>query len=452
MISEPHFDGCEIVKKLRSGPATVCYLARQTSLGRPVVIKALSPNVLPDSAFAEPLAREAQTLSRLRHKNIVQLYDFVQRDTRMWQVLEYVEGFTLDELLQQIGQLSIGGALAIALKLTQTLEYVHSHGVVHCDIQPKNVIVSKEGEVKLSNFYLAAAHNAPAPPELLEGDSGFASPSYLSPEQVLGETADARSDLFSVGVLLYELITAKRPFDAEDNRSTAQRIRHEHPIPLSQSITDVPPVVERLINRALSKLPADRFSDATELVRVLEHALAQLGHRSAQDTIRRALSSGDLPPSQPSQPKPIQESPDERPVFAALRLYAVVGALAVGGVSLIAYLAHEDSAPNNQKTSLELLPDNAANLRVVARPWAHVFVDGQQVATTPFATPIPLSPGTHYVRFDHPKAPSEHRTLTVHPSQTIFLDVALRTPRKADHPTPFLTAAPRAVDGGTLSP
>jgi serine/threonine-protein kinase len=115
MASEPHFDGCELVRKLRSGPATEWYLGEQRALGRKIVIKALSPNLSPDSAFAGPLAREAQLLAQLQHPNIVQLYEFVQRPRGMWLVLEHVDGSTLDELIEARAPLSVPIALAIAL-------------------------------------------------------------------------------------------------------------------------------------------------------------------------------------------------------------------------------------------------------------------------------------------------------------------------------------------------
>ncbi len=452
MTSDPHFEGCEVVRQLRSGPATVWYLGRQVSLGRPVVIKALSPNVLPDSAFAEPLAREAQVLARLHHPNIVQLYDYVNRDTRMWQVLEFVDGWTLDQVQQELGKFSMQAALAVCLMLCRTLEYVHQQQIVHRDVQPRNIWISTEGEIKLGNFFLAVDQSAGSPAERLETETGFSGPSYMSPEQVLGEPADARSDLFSLGVVLYELLCGKRPFDAEDNRSTSQRIRHEPPTPLSQLLPDLPPAVERIIHRALQKLPADRFADAGEMSRVLEQALSQFGDANPQPIIQEALAGANMVEAQPPPAAPARIARDLHPVISALRFYAACTVLIVAGSFSVEHFLQGNGKPAEKNTTLELLPKQGGSLRAVARPWAHVFVDGQQVATTPFATPIPLRPGTHYVRFDHPKAPSEHRTISVHPQQSIFLDVQMRLDLPQDDPDSDLMKPPSQPDGGVRSP
>ncbi|MEN9578034.1 MAG: hypothetical protein RJA70_1043 [Pseudomonadota bacterium] len=452
MRTETHFDGCEVVKKLRSGPATVWFLGRHTALGRAVVIKTLGPNVLPDSAYAEPLTREAQILARLQHPNIVQLYDFVQRETRLWQVLEHVAGWTLDQVLAKLGPLNVPAALGITLQLAQTLEYVHGQGVVHRDLQPANIWLSTEGKLKLGNFFLASDRSSLSPTKLLESESGFTGPSYMSPEQVLGETADARSDLFSLGVVLYELLSGKRPFDGDDQRSTSQRIRHSAPGPIGQLVPDIPPAVERILGRALQKLPADRFANAKEMVRMLEQVLAQYDAPAAVQELPTLL--GGQAPAQASTrpPAPLEVTRDTRPVVAALRVYLGAFALIlVGGVTIHSFLGVEEPSAE-RSTALELVPEGAGQLRAVARPWAHVFIDGQQVATTPFANSIPLRPGKHFVRFDHPRAPSEHREIEIHAGQSLFLDIDMRLSAPPPAPTIDPMKAPHVQDGGVRSP
>ncbi len=455
MANEPHFDGCEVVEKLRSGPATDWYLGRQRSLGRAVVIKALSPNVLPESPFAGPLGQEAKLLAQLQHKNIVQLYEFVQRPSSMWLVLEHVDGVTLEELLEKNGSLSIPACVAIAQQLVATLGYVHSRGIVHRDVHPKNIWVSRDGDIKLTNFFLAAEKSAPPPPELLEADSGFESPSYMSPEQLLGEATDPRSDLFSVGVIFYEMVTGHRPFDASDTRTTTQRIRHEPPPAISRFASDVPPVIERIALRSLQKLPADRFQNIDEMLVMLDAVLAQYGNPTPRDAILPELArAGLVDPTTTPLPSRMPMDEQRSLLGRALLVYAACSVLVVGGTLMIRDVSRQGRGPHIEQpkphTGLELAPANAGFLSCIARPWAHVVVDGQQVATTPFAAPIPLRPGTHYVRFDHPKAPSEQRVLEVAPGQRILLDIDMQMPAPPVEPEPDLMAAP--PDAGSRSP
>src|SRR5689334_5199284 len=201
------FDGCEIQRKLSSGPVCDLYRAVQEPLGRTVLIKALGRNILPSSPFASTLEREARLLSELDHPGIVKVHDFVKREGRMWLVLEHVDGVTLEELLTKAKRLAEPSALAIALRITEALAHAHEHSVVHRDLIPKNVMVSKRGEIKLMNFALAVDERMPTAPELLDGSTGYLGPVYMSPEQILGEPADPRSDLFSLGVMLYELLS-----------------------------------------------------------------------------------------------------------------------------------------------------------------------------------------------------------------------------------------------------
>ena len=451
--SDPQFDGCEVIQKLRSGPATDWYLARQRSLGRSVIIKALSPNVSPDSPFAAPLEREARLLGQMQHEHVVRLYDFVRRPSHMWLVLEYVDGWTLEELLQQAGRFSIPAALALTAQLVETLQYVHEQGIVHRDIQPKNLLVTKDGKLKLANFFLAAERSAPPPPELLEGDSGFSAPSYMSPELVLGELAEPSSDLFSVGVVLYELVTGTRPFDGSDSRTTAQRIRHEAPPPLSRFLETKAPVLERILLRALHKLPADRYRDARELHWVLDQALRSYGESTPRQWVVEALNEqGLLRAAQAKRPLPVVVQPAAHPVLRPFAVYAVALTVLMGGNWFIDHFAQSRraEAAATPLYGLPLVPEQAGLLRAVARPWAHLFIDGQHVTTTPFAEPIPLAAGIHHVRFEHPRAPDEHREVNVQAGQHVFLDVEMRIPKAFPSEEDDLLRPPG--DGGVVSP
>jgi serine/threonine protein kinase len=223
------FGNCRVIEHIASGPITDVYHALQEPLGRHVAVKALRSTIAPSSPFAANLAREAELLAKLHHDNILELYDFVRTDSAMWLVLEYVEGVSLAELLAKSERLPIHAALAIGLEIARALGHAHERGIIHRDIKPSNILVSKRGEIKLVDFGIAHDDRVPSSPEPLEGGSTFGTPAYMSPEQILGEPLDARTDIFSLGIVLYQMIAGVRPFDGPDTKSTAQRIRHSEP-------------------------------------------------------------------------------------------------------------------------------------------------------------------------------------------------------------------------------
>jgi serine/threonine-protein kinase len=439
------FDGCEIVRKLSSGPVCDLYRAVQEPLGRTVLIKALGQNILPSSPFASTLEREARLLSELDHPGIVKVHDFVKRGDRMWLVLEHVDGVTLDELLTKAKRLADSAAIAIALRLAEALAHAHEHSVVHRDLQPKNVLVSRRGEVKLLNFALAVDERMPTAPELLDGSTGYLGPVYMSPEQILGEPADPRSDLFSLGVVLYELISGTRPFEGPNDRSTSLRIRQNPPPPLTQGGVKVSGSVERLVARCLEKLPSDRMGSASELAAGLRGALAEAWDGPPETAILAALAGVGL-----GDAKAVAAAPRRAPREAAqtsLRSVAVGFLLITFGIVGSSFALRRAFGPTeaNRRAAAPLATpaQDAAELRVVAHPWAHVFVDGQQRETTPFARPIRLNPGTHYVRLEHPGAVAERRTLSLAAGESVLLEVDMKVvlpSGSAPNPAPSTSA------------
>lgn len=420
------FDGCEILRKLSSGPVCDLYLAIQQPLGRTVLIKALGANILPSSPFAATLEREARLLSGLEYPGIVKVHDFVRRGDRMWLVLEHVDGVTLDELLTRAKRLDPAAAVAIALRLTEALAHAHAHGVVHREVAPKNVLVSKRGEVKLMNFALAVDERMPTAPELLDGSVGYLGPVYMSPEQILGEPADPRSDLFSVGVIVYELISGARPFEGPDERSTSLRIRQSPAPPLSQGGVKVSGSVERLVARCLEKLPSDRVGSAAELTAELRQALAEVWDGAPEAAILTALSSVGLVESKAAPPKHAMREVRRTSLGSVALGLALIGLGVVASGAALRRAFGPAEASRRAAAPLSTPGAEAAELRVVAHPWAYVFVDGQQRETTPFARPLRLSPGTHYIRLEHPNAPPERRTVSMTVGEGVLLEVDMK--------------------------
>lgn len=426
-MAEPvTFDGCEIVRKLSSGPVCDLYKAIQEPLGRTVLIKALGHNILPSSPFAATLEREARLLSELDHPGIVKVYDFVRRGDRMWLVLEYVDGVTLEELLTRAKRLSEPACVAIGLRLSEALAHAHQHGVVHRDLSPRNVFVSKRGEIKLHSFALAVDERMPTAPELLDGGTGYLGPVYMSPEQILGEPADPRSDLFSLGVMLYELISGARPFEGPNERSTSLRIRQSPPPPITQAGVKVSGNVERLIARCLEKLPNDRIGSAAELASELRQALEETWDVAPETAVLGALAQAGLSDAKSAPP---QAAPREVRRTSVKRVgigLFLIGLAAVASGAVLRRVFAPLEASRRAAAPLASPGAEAAELRIVAHPWAHVFVDGQQRETTPFARPIRLSAGTHYIRLEHPNASPERRTVSVSSGEAVLLEVDMK--------------------------
>ncbi len=453
MADPERFDGCEVVKKLSIGPITDLYHAIQEPLGRPAFVKALGSSILPSSPFAASLEREARLLAELDHPNILKVYDFVRRGERMWLVLEYVDGVSLAEVMQKSRKLPEPFACAVAVEICRALAHAHAHGVVHRDVQPKNVLLGKDGVVKLANFSVAFDERMPTAPELLEGSTGYGGPWYMSPEQILGERADGRSDLFSLGVLLYEMLSGERPFDGPDDRSTSLRIRRDPVPPLSKKAPGVSAALERVTQRCLEKMPSDRFDSSAEACAALEAAARELGAELSAPIVHDTLVRARLIEGRLEQQPVMRRARQREGVGVAVSGLFFALIMIIGGGAAIQVLSGKSisasvgaQAPGRK---LELLPAGRAFLRVVAHPWAHVIVDGQEVEITPFARPIPLSVGSHYVRLEHPNAPVERRTIELSPGETLLLDVTLKVSAPTPSPSALLARDGGVDDSGT---
>ena len=450
----PIIDGFRLVEELGSGSLSTVYKAVEEPLGRTVALKILKNTIAPDSPFAAQLEREARVLATLSHPNIGLLYAFSKDAANMHLVLEYVDGFSLAGIAKKKPTLAPEVVVVIGAAVARGLAHAHERGVVHRDIKPANILVSRRGEVKVFDFGIAQraarVDEVALSPLRLENIAAFGTPAYMAPEQILGEGVDARSDLFSLGVVLYQLLCGARPFergDDGDQRPAAHRIRRDPPIPLHRRAPDVPAPLERIVMRAIQKLPADRFPTAEAMAESLEElAAARSGVRGPALLVRALEGAGLVTASgtEDSAALPRRKRVSARPAIAGLALLGAAGA--VGG-ALLQTTAHRDGEAAGSRP-LDLLPPSAGFLRVLATPWAEVWVDGQRVDVTPFARPIPLPEGTHYVTLIHPSAPLEKRTVAIVHGETRTIDAVMAVPQLA----PPEDAAPEQASVAPSSP
>jgi hypothetical protein len=439
----PTIEGFSILEELGSGSLYSVFLAVEEPLGRKVALKVLKSTIPPTSPFAAQLEREARVLAELCHPNIGSLHAFSKTTSRMHLVLEHVDGFSLAALLKKKPTMPPESVAAIGAAVSRGLSHAHDCGIIHRDIKPATILVSRQGEVKVFDFGIAqraAGVRESAPliamsPLRLEDVAAFGTPAYMSPEQILSETVDARSDVFSLGVVLYQLVSGARPFergDETEGRPAAHRIRRDPPIPLHRRAPDVPPALERIIMRAIEKVPADRYPSAEAMALALEELASPVSGLRGDRLVIRALANAGLVTVAETgvavPPRRRKRSPERRAVLGLAFLGAV--AIAIGGV--LQLKAHREDGDEGG-LPLELAPGSPGFVRVLATPWAEVWIDGQRVDVTPFSRAIPLAPGTHYVTLVHPRAPADKRTITLAAGETRTIDAVMAVPELLPH-------------------
>ena len=345
------FDGrYRIQRKLGAGGMADVYLAEDQELGRRVAIKILNGRHANDDQFIERFRREAKNAAALNHPNIVSIYDRGEAEDTYYIAMEFLDGRSLKELIVSRGKAPINVAIEYTRQILSALRFAHRHGIVHRDIKPHNVLVDGEGRVKVTDFGIARAGTS----QMTETGSIVGTAQYLSPEQARGGEIDPRSDLYSLGVVVYELLTGKTPFDGETPVEIAMKHLSTEPKPPSKLRPDVPPELDKVVLRALAKDPDDRYQSADEMEADLERvargapvsaatAATQVLRRpapAAPDSTAATMiappartRTRDLPP-----PPPVVEDEEyaerggpERPVWPWLVAGAFVIAAAVAG-------------------------------------------------------------------------------------------------------------------------
>ena len=307
----PVHESYELLEKLGSGGMGQVYRARDTRLNRIVAIKALKVDVVCTPEQRRRFLQEAQAASALNHPNIVTIHDMVSESGRELMVMEYVSGKSLRELIPPYG-MSVEELIHYGVQLADALMAAHGAGIIHRDLKPGNIMVTERGLVKILDFGLAklpaelaydnSETRADAGPLTVEGTL-LGTVAYMSPEQAEGRKVDARSDIFSLGSVLYEMATGERPFDRGNTVATLTAVLRDEPTPISERAPGVPLEIQEIIARCLRKNPNDRWQSAAEIYQVF----LALKHSSDSGTIQRAgidlpsASEADAPPEKGSR-------------------------------------------------------------------------------------------------------------------------------------------------------
>lgn len=398
-----------------------------------VLIKTTKPGHLNAASAARALEREADFLLAHRHDAWPTVLEVLRDGPSMAVVLLDRRGHRLDAVLDRAGPLDTSAALAVAIEVAQAIGALHRAGVAHGALHAGLVELTAEGGV--------CVHAAQA---ATDGPGELSAPEHMAPEQLLGDPPDSRSDLFLVGALLFHMLTGREPFAGEDE-GVSMRVRHHAPPPMGRFVAGVPVPVEAIVSRCLSKKRHDRVPDAASLVARLTRELRRETSLSSEALVVRALARAGLAEAWPA---PLESGADRGtavPAAVARRRWLALGVVALlfvfGAVLWIAFSGDASPGAIGPRGILE----EPGRIRVLARPWAEVAVDGERIDVTPLGAPLEVSPGRHTVVLRHPAAPEVSRVVEVSAGQTALVDVDMEVvlvPR----------TAPSAAASGSASP
>ena len=348
------FDGrYRIIRRIGSGGMARVFLAEDMDLHREVAIKVLQDRYNEDAQFVERFAREARAAAGLNHPNIVAVYDRGQADGSYYIAMEYLDGETLKDVIIREGRLPERRAIDITLQLLAALRFAHRREVIHRDVKPHNVMVLRDGRVKVADFGIARAGDS----EMTEAGSIVGTAQYLSPEQARGQHVGPESDLYSVGVVLYEMLTGKVPFTGDSAVAIAMTHVQEPPVPPRQLNPSIPPELEQVVLRAMAKDPSRRYHSADEMGMDLDRVRKGLGVTAATAALAGTETMVAPPPPPPTGSYPVAPvAPAKRRTWPWVVVLILLGAVAALAAYLLFNLDNGTSNDTPTTTAAALVP------------------------------------------------------------------------------------------------
>ena len=382
-----------IVKELGKGAMGVVYQAHDPQIDRLVALKVLRPDRVTTEAFLQRFMKEAKAIGRLSHPNMVVVYDVGEDHGTVYIAMEFLEGKPLNEIIQ-IDSFQPEEIVELGVQVAEALDYAHRKGIIHRDIKPSNIIVQPDGHIKITDFGIAHIEDPEATQQTQAGEI-LGTPAYMSPEQVLSQPVDGRSDLFSLGVILYELATGKRPFQGENLAAMFRMITGEEPPEPIKLNPALPKELSRDIMRCLAKSPEQRFATGKDLAEALRRS------------VRVATPAPEPVPPAPKPPWRVLISSLAAVLLAGIIGFAVYHAIIKPKPAPVV-VAPEPSKPEPQPgstTTTKPAPEppppipvpKLGGLKIDTTPaGAQVLLDGENKGTTPLNIQVP--PGAHEIR------------------------------------------------------
>ena len=333
----------ELVEFIGKGGMALVYRAIDKRTGHNVAVKILRPEYNQDAEFCTRFDREAVAASKMSHHNIVNLLDVGQDDNMRYLVMEYVRGRTLKDVIKQNGPLKPAVAAQVAIRILSALQHAHKNGIIHRDIKPQNILVHSDGLIKVGDFGIARVVGSNT---ISTDDVVMGSVHYFSPEQAKGEPVTAASDLYSVGVVLYEMLTGKPPFDGETPVAIAMQHIGGKAQPIREIDSTIPPALERVVEKAMEKRPERRYQTALDMAQDIQHAMQEPD----------GAWMGPLPPSGSSTADQASGNVDGgnaghskswlwTRISAIVMMLAVLAGLVLGGYQIYDQVVNTTSAP-----------------------------------------------------------------------------------------------------------
>ena len=303
-MSEPNRaiinDRYEIGKRIGRGGMAEIFQARDILLDRPIAIKVLFPEFATDPAFVERFRREAQAAANLNHPNIVGVYDWGKVNNTYYIAMEYVSGRTLADILKQSGTLTPIQVCDVMREVAAALGSAHQSGVIHRDVKPGNILVSTTGQVKVADFGIARALGAGVEQGLTQTGAVMGTATYFSPEQAQGAFTDQRSDIYSLGVVMYEMLSGVAPFTGENAVAIAYKQVHEQATPINERVNSVPSGLAAIVTKCMQKSPDDRYTTAEEVRNELRRFLEGIPVLAMSSQDHAAVATQMMPKTDPN--------------------------------------------------------------------------------------------------------------------------------------------------------
>ena len=329
----------------------IVYRAIDQRTGHSVAVKVLKPEFNKDAEFVSRFQREAEAASRMTHHNIVNLLDVGMDGDNRYLVMEYVQGKTLKEVIREKGRINPTVAAQITIRILSALQHAHQNGIIHRDIKPQNILVHEDGHIKVADFGIARMANSST---LTRSDTVMGSVHYFSPEQASGQAADVTSDIYSVGVVLYEMLTGRVPFDGDSTVAVAMQHLHARPAPIETIAPEVPLAICHVCMMAMEKNPKYRYQSAREMAAELRMALEGRTDQMQPRLVEKPAAPMPAP-SAPVKTTPVPTAPAKKPrprvnVKAWLLTVALAAAvfygLYVGGMTIYEKVVNSVTVPD----------------------------------------------------------------------------------------------------------